>query len=253
MKATAKLYMVSSPADALFCALIDNDDVYKDFIVTNQARMAQAYDIVVRWCGYHKIKHTPCSAGHFILVDLTRFLPTDVDGQTLNDPAAREGALWTLFLKHAVCLTPGGNYHHPQLGVFRLTFTLRRPALLEGLARLERALGLPVWSDSEHVRLEPEAKMQTMQISVEKQQEPDNDTMTSMRTHTAQATISTNTSTDSQPSMRGSAHDRHSLSPTEAQAERQQYVDAVRQVLKNGGGSEALLSCGMGMSCSACT
>ncbi|PWN34605.1 PLP-dependent transferase, partial [Meira miltonrushii] len=136
MKATAKLYMVSSPADALFCALIDNKEVYNDFIRTNQARMAQAYDIVVRWCTHHEIKHVQCSAGHFILIDLTRFLPEQVDGQPLKDPAAREGALWTHFLQNAVCLTPGSNYHHPQLGMFRMTFTLRRQALLEGLSRI---------------------------------------------------------------------------------------------------------------------
>lgn len=38
------------------------------------------------------------------------------------------------------------SYHHPRLGMFRLTFSLPAPAMLEGLSRLERALGLQPWS-----------------------------------------------------------------------------------------------------------
>lgn len=72
MKATAKLYMVSSPADALFCAMVDNEKVYNEFIAINQKRMASAYDTVVRWCQHHTIAYTPCNAGHFLLIDLER-------------------------------------------------------------------------------------------------------------------------------------------------------------------------------------
>ncbi|MCO5549812.1 hypothetical protein L7F22_003286 [Adiantum nelumboides] len=234
MKATAKLYMVSSPADALFCALIDNKEVYNDFIQTNQARMAQAYDIVVRWCSFHSIKHVQCSAGHFILIDLTRFLPEQVDGQTLKDPAAKEGALWTHFLQNAVCLTPGSNYHHPQLGMFRLTFTLRRHALLEGLSRIEKALKLKPWTEREKCLNEVEESMKTMKIK---------ETQSS-------ATQTTNDSDIDNIII--APREQLTLSQTQAQAERQEYVDAVQNVLKQGGGSEALLSCGMGMSCSSC-
>lgn len=250
MKATAKLYMVSSPADALFCALIDNNEVYNDFIRTNQARMAQAYDIVVRWCAYHSIKHVQCSAGHFILIDLSRFLPKEVDGQTLKDESAREGALWTHFLQNAVCLTPGSNYHHPQLGMFRLTFTLRRQALLEGLMRIENALGLPSWPEKDACLLEREEEMQTMKVQESKDVSSSKITFSS-----GTQTISAANTIDSElkPKMRGSSsREQFALSQTEAQAERQEYVDAVQRVLKEGGGSEALLNCGMGMACSSC-
>lgn len=72
MKATAKLYMVSAPADALFSALLSDQVFYNSFIATNQARMSQAYQIVTSWCRHHSINYTPCNAGHFLLVDLER-------------------------------------------------------------------------------------------------------------------------------------------------------------------------------------
>lgn len=72
MKATAKLYMVSAPADALFSAILSNEAFYRSFIATNQARMSQAYQLVTAWCRHHSISYTPSNAGHFLLVDLER-------------------------------------------------------------------------------------------------------------------------------------------------------------------------------------
>jgi hypothetical protein len=68
-------------------------------------------------------------------------MPREIEGHHLTD-LGREGAFWATALEHLVAITPGSNYYHPHNGIFRLTFTLRRPALLEGLARLERAAGL---------------------------------------------------------------------------------------------------------------
>lgn len=73
-------------------------------------------------------------------------MPREIEGHTLT-LLEREGALWATALEHLVAITPGSNYHHPTPGTFRLTFTLRRPALLEGLARLERACGLEHWAE----------------------------------------------------------------------------------------------------------
>jgi len=68
-------------------------------------------------------------------------MPREIEGHLLTPPE-REGAFWAKALEHHVAITPGSNYYHPHNGTFRLTFTLRRPALLEGLARLEKAAGL---------------------------------------------------------------------------------------------------------------
>lgn len=74
-------------------------------------------------------------------------MPKEVQDHQL-DSKEREGALWAKALDNLVAITPGSNYYHPHNGTFRLTFTLRRPALLEGLARLEKTLDLPSWDPS---------------------------------------------------------------------------------------------------------
>ncbi|PWN47890.1 PLP-dependent transferase [Violaceomyces palustris] len=144
MKMTCKLYMVSSPADALFSSLLLNQDYLQGFIKTNRLRLAEAYDFVRSWCLHHKIDYTPSNAGHFLLVDLSRFMPREIQGRELEGREA-ESALWAKALDEKVCITPGFNYHHPEAGTYRLTFSLKRPCLIEGLARLEKALGLPPW------------------------------------------------------------------------------------------------------------
>lgn len=71
-------------------------------------------------------------------------MPKEVEGHVLS-ASEREGALWAKTLEHLVAITPGSNYYHSHNGTFRLTFTLCRPALLEGLTRLEKAFGLTHW------------------------------------------------------------------------------------------------------------
>lgn len=72
MKATAKLYMVSAPADALFSALLMDTHFYEAFVTTSQARLGQAYRTITRWCQFQDIRYSPSNAGHFLLVDLER-------------------------------------------------------------------------------------------------------------------------------------------------------------------------------------
>ncbi|KAL9939272.1 hypothetical protein V8E36_002085 [Tilletia maclaganii] len=45
-------------------------------------------------------------------------------------------------LENKVAITPGSNYDYPRPGVFRVTFALLPHALIEGLRRLESALGV---------------------------------------------------------------------------------------------------------------
>lgn len=149
MKVTTKLYMVSSPADALFSSLLTDQDFYPHFVQMNQARLSRAYERVKTWCVRHAIPYKPSNAGHFLLVDLARFLPREMGGCELVDETQRETALWSLVLKERLCITPGSNYHHPQVGWFRITFSLQDQVLSKGLQRLEKALGVPVCADAD--------------------------------------------------------------------------------------------------------
>lgn len=268
MKATAKLYMVSSAADALFSALLCNPAVYDDFIATNSARMAQAYEIVARWCGHHAIEYTPCRAGHFILVDLERyvtgaaplvqypqghkkltsravfsylsFMPSEIDGQPVEG-TAREGALWARLLEHAVCITPGSNYHHPHLGTFRLIFTLRRPALLEGLARIERALGLAPWITAETLPCctAPEAIMQSLEEAP-------------IVRHSMRRAADAGDHGLAPEAAAKPASPHCSTPPPDAEladTQRRQYASVVREMLKEGANKDGLEACGVGLPC----
>lgn len=146
MKVTGKLYMVSSPADALFSHLLNDEAFYDEFVETNQRRLTEAYELVKAWCLHHKIPYKKSNAGHFLLVDLTRFLPQSIgEDSTPLAEGEQETALWSRALKERICITPGSNYAIKPIGWFRLTFSLQRVYALEGFKRLEKALGLPAW------------------------------------------------------------------------------------------------------------
>ncbi len=131
--------MVSSAADALWSAMLNDETFLPWFISTNRERLAAAYERCREWCETMKIPYTPSNAGHFMMVDLSAYLPKTLDGTALSASEA-ETTLWARFMDFGVTITPGHNYFHPTPGAFRLTFALEEPALDEGLARLERAL-----------------------------------------------------------------------------------------------------------------
>lgn len=108
MKMTAKLYMVSSPSDAIFSALLTHPTFYDAYIRTNKARLMQAYELACAFFEHHGIANTPASAGHFVLVDLTRFMPRVAGGQELTLDE-QETALWARALDHRVSITPGSK------------------------------------------------------------------------------------------------------------------------------------------------
>lgn len=167
MKNTSKLYMLSSTSDALFSSLISNRDFFQKFIKMNRIRLSRSYELAKSFCDFHKIDYVPSNAGHFMLINLRPFvelmrqqgtvtttttktlscgkvLETKVEHRSLTDSES-ETALWARGLSHKLLITPGSNYHHPDLGIFRLTFSLPRESALEGFSRLEKVLGLDPW------------------------------------------------------------------------------------------------------------
>ncbi|CAO1633260.1 unnamed protein product [Sympodiomycopsis kandeliae] len=161
MKVTTKLYMVSSPADALFSALIEDTKFYDWFVETNRKRLTAAYEVIKKWCIRHKIDYKPSNAGHFVLVDLSRFLV---------EHSGQEVGLWSKVLQHRVAITPGSNYHCVATGWFRITFSMEEAIMMEGLCRLEKALGLQTLKRSPAVEgdnCEPLAKKRATTASVD--------------------------------------------------------------------------------------
>jgi hypothetical protein len=109
---------------------------------------------VAAWAAHHGIPLAPANAGHFLLIDLSRF-----SGKT----AKCEAELTSRFIEKKVfgalarateseslltrpCpVAPGAQYHHPKPGFYRLTFSVEPKALQVGLSRVEETLALESW------------------------------------------------------------------------------------------------------------
>jgi len=88
------------------------------------------------------------NAGSFLWIDLRKYILGDGDVQALkrNGSASalfgkREAVLEEVLLRHGVSLSRGSIFFTEDLGWFRLTFTLPKEELAQGLNRLASALG----------------------------------------------------------------------------------------------------------------
>lgn len=127
--------------DALWSAVLNDEKLLQEYITEAQARAADAYSFVEGWLDRLDIKHGNPVAGHFVWIDLRKYLPThNEEGQVLQTGKERELEICRHLLEANVFITPGSSYHSPKAGFFRLTFTLRREYLSVGLERAEQVL-----------------------------------------------------------------------------------------------------------------
>ncbi|GAA98583.1 uncharacterized protein L969DRAFT_95185 [Mixia osmundae IAM 14324] len=134
---SAMFMKISSPADALFSKLISTPADLDWFISTNQLRLAQAYEFSTKWLKKHGVPYRQANAGHFLWIDLRKFMPTcDNEGKDLSCEADRESQLFINLLEHGVYIAPGSFYHASQPGFFRITFSVVQEVMQVGLDRL---------------------------------------------------------------------------------------------------------------------
>ncbi|BGP56596.1 hypothetical protein JCM8202v2_004222 [Rhodotorula sphaerocarpa] len=142
MEANALLMKISSASDVLWSNLLLDPVGLPTYLALNRSRLSGAYARATAWLREHDIPYRPAQAGHFVWIDLRRFLPgEDREGRVLEGPAEREVELVQRFLDHGVNLGRGVAYDGKP-GFFRLTFTLRPEYFDTGIRRLEAALGL---------------------------------------------------------------------------------------------------------------
>lgn len=81
------------------------DDVeLEHYLKTNMTRVRQAYDRAVAFLEKHKIPFVPSSAGHFVWIDLRRWMPAkDKDGQPFKNADDQETRLWLELLEGGIC------------------------------------------------------------------------------------------------------------------------------------------------------
>jgi len=129
--------------DYLWSGLLLDPVGLPEYLALNRAHLGGAYAVATAFLTAHEIPFRDSNAGHFIWIDLRKYLPThDRDGHAIAPGMAQEDELAARFTANRVNVARGAAYSHPAPGYFRLTFTLRRDFFLEGLGRIEKTLGL---------------------------------------------------------------------------------------------------------------
>jgi len=138
---TSILMKVSSPADSIWSTMLNDKEFLPYYLKENKKRLGQAYDSVTEVLKKYQVPYNAASAGVFLWVDFSAYLPTHGDDGNALKMEDRQSALATKFLqKHKLFVAPGAQYHSKEPGWFRFTFALRQDFLQIALDRLEEAL-----------------------------------------------------------------------------------------------------------------
>lgn len=149
---------IGSPSDALWSALLNSGEPLVTYLELNRARLAEAYEFITGWLKERGIPYRPSYAGHFVVIDLRGFMEKRGEAVQLEEEVDLLGrlvdagvylgpgetffclSLLGIWLKNSCEV--GHSYGIPEFGWFRLTFSLPRPALINGLERIEKVLGI---------------------------------------------------------------------------------------------------------------
>lgn len=110
MESSCLLMKISSASDILWSSLLLDPVALPTYLEMNRSRLAQAYQHAIRFLEEHEITYRPSNAGHFVWIDLRRYLPDRAmeDGRYLETGVEREEELAKHFLRNGinvVCLT----------------------------------------------------------------------------------------------------------------------------------------------------
>ncbi|KZT26998.1 PLP-dependent transferase [Neolentinus lepideus HHB14362 ss-1] len=138
---TSLLMKVSSPSDALWSALLNDDQMLERVVTTNQIRLGKTLQHCQDFFSKHNVPIIQPEAAHFIFIDLRSYLrQTDDSGKKLATPAEQETDLFYSFIRNGVYVASGSSYGYPIPGWFRFTFCVRRDYLDLGFDRIAKTL-----------------------------------------------------------------------------------------------------------------
>ncbi|BFZ63142.1 hypothetical protein YB2330_004262 [Saitoella coloradoensis] len=130
---------ISSAADLLWRSVLEDKEYLNFFIEANKERLAASYEKCAEFLRQTGIPYKPSNAGHFVWVDLRRFMPN------ANDSLEAEQKLTDKLLKTGVYMATGESFYTEEHGWYRVTFSVDEKTMMLGLKRLAQAL-----SDEEH-------------------------------------------------------------------------------------------------------
>lgn len=137
------LMKVSSPADALWSGLLNDDQMLEHFITTNQKKLGDTLKHCQIFFSKYGIPLLQPEAAHFIFMDLRGYLREVTDsGEKLQTGVEQETDLFYSFLQNGVYVAPATGYGYPIPGWFRFTFCMRRDYLDIGLERMAKVLNI---------------------------------------------------------------------------------------------------------------
>ncbi|KAJ5963092.1 aspartate aminotransferase [Penicillium waksmanii] len=121
----------SSLADQVGTSLLLDDTFTREYIATNQIRLAESYRFATEFLQSHHIQYVECNAAFFIWMNL---------GAAVKNRTASDKDILTRLRKERVYVAAGTNYAAEEAGWFRMVFAHPQTLLSEGLNRMLRAI-----------------------------------------------------------------------------------------------------------------
>lgn len=118
-------------AAVMVAPILQNLRTITRLVELNLRRLRDAAEIAIRFAEFHALTYYRPVAGLYIWVRLSQICSTKDDEEAIVERCALQGAL----------IGSGTDYAEPQSGWFRLTFALPQDQFLEGLRRIEQAMG----------------------------------------------------------------------------------------------------------------
>ncbi|KAF3079955.1 hypothetical protein TWF569_011001 [Orbilia oligospora] len=146
----------SSLPDIAWRTILNDHEFLDQFVIENQKKLGEHYQILVNWFEKHNIPYVAGSnAGFFVWTDLRRYLakiklPKGDDGKIpggkTNIPGQPEGAqkrdkiLWDKMIDGGVYVGSAEMFFGEEHGWYRFSFSTPREELELGLSRMEKVL-----------------------------------------------------------------------------------------------------------------
>jgi hypothetical protein len=95
---------ISSASDILWSSLLLDPIALPFYLEMNRSRLSQAYGTAIEFLEKHRIPYRPSNAGHFVWIDLRKYLPEQSaeDGRYLESGVEREEELAKHFLRNGI-------------------------------------------------------------------------------------------------------------------------------------------------------
>ncbi|KAK0099697.1 hypothetical protein ONS95_013410 [Cadophora gregata] len=134
----------------LWASLLEDTEYLNWFISTNQHRLAENHGLARSFLSSHNIEYFRGSnAGVFIWIDLREYFSPKSDGHERGVDEKEKRAMEMGFVKRCeekgLFVGYGSNFFSEKVGWFRLTFTVGKEALIQGLERLVGVLREGSW------------------------------------------------------------------------------------------------------------